>query len=588
VSDEKQASTWQRVCPSAAWQHPTLRSIAAYLDHPDTQSALRGHELARTYPGDVVSRLFELGLGEVLAGEPGGAGALQTYHHSFAVLERLASASGSLGIIIGVNVLALGTVCMGAQAPLRQRICADLGQGRMCAIVLSEWARGSDLRSTQSRAEPGVLDAQGAFTVVPAGGTPTHYRITGTKDLINGGRTNHWLITLVRVDGEDSPGGLTLLAVPRDQSVVVTRRWTTLPAPAADISSIEYAGTVVPAENLVGAVGGGLRLVMYRVARARGGISVLAAGTTHRAVQLTEDYLHSRELHGQALYKYPALVEHMHRLEAIDLAVASLSAKTALAMSSPRIEPAYITAVAKLACCSWAERAVDEGRRVLSSRALLEEEPFTRLVRDVLLYSVFDGTRHVVLAQLAKYVRQLVDPKESPADVLLRDAVGQDPVRWHDAPLPRLARPTVPALAAHLDWLADHAGRCQSVAAALGQLAHHLETAIGTLVAQGRWKDQALAFPAAEAATHLEMGAALLGFGHGPCRDALGLPEVAASRAHDDLLVDTGAAMLGMAAAELLLQLNPDTAPALTPVMGCLAQAHADALQAVIQTYPRR
>ena len=77
----------------------------------------------------------------------------------------------------------------------------------------------------------------------------------------------------------------------------MTKQWCTLPAPAADISSIVYENTVVSADNVVGSVGGGMRLVMHRMARVRAGISALAAGTTHEAVCVTEDYLHTRQIH---------------------------------------------------------------------------------------------------------------------------------------------------------------------------------------------------------------------------------------------------------------------------------------------------
>jgi hypothetical protein len=385
---------------------------------------------------------------------------------------------------------------------------------------------------------------------VPTSGAeaPTHYRITGTKDLINGGGSNTWLITLVSVEGGDGARGLSLLAVRRDETVSVTRQWTTLPTPAADIASVRFSGTVVAADHVVGRIGSGHRLVMHRLARSRGGISALAAGTTAQAVKLTDDYLHHREIHGRPLWAYPALIGHIHRLEAIDLAVACLCAKTELVMSSPELEPAYMTAVAKLSCCQWAERAVDEGRQLMSARALLEQSPYTRLVRDVLLFSVFDGSRHVILAQLSKYVGQLITPADEPADVLLRSALEGPPIGWREASLPCLARPTVPDLGQHLDWLADKAGQCKPVSVALSRVAHLVKAQIAEWVASGCWKDQTVAFGASQAVADLEMGAALLGFGHAPCRAALGLPAMTQD-GHDDARVDTAASMLGMAAA---------------------------------------
>ena len=214
LSAERTISTVQRVSPSPAWRHPRLQAIAAYLNRPDTAAALRVHERERTYPTEVLEDLFELGLGELLAGPAESEDTAPSYHHSFALLERLGAASGSLGITIGINVLAFGTVCMGGNAALRTALAQAIRRGEQCSLVLTEWDQGSDLRGTQAQAESGVLDAEGAFVPVTEDQRPTHYRVTGTKDLINGGRVNRWLITLARVYGGQNAGGLTLLAIP--------------------------------------------------------------------------------------------------------------------------------------------------------------------------------------------------------------------------------------------------------------------------------------------------------------------------------------------------------------------------------------
>jgi alkylation response protein AidB-like acyl-CoA dehydrogenase len=564
-------------------------AISALLDRSDTRAALHRHDIDRTFPADVVAQLHDLGLGELLAGEGEGPESIATYFHRQALLERVSAASGSLGIVVGVNALSLGTLQMGAEDALRARVLADVRAGARCSLVLTEWNHGSDLRATETRATPGTLAADGVFC--PSTDPPTHYRIDGTKDLINGGSTNEYLLTVARVEGGDHRGGLTLFAIRRDQTVRVERRWTTLPAPAADICSIAFSGTIVPAASVIGEVGGALRLIMQNMARARGGVGALAVGTTHRAMALTQVYLDERTVHGRPLHAFPALVEHMATLEALDLAIACLANKVAALVSTPAIDPAYYTAVAKLSCCTWAEKAVDEGRRVFSARALVEQEPYTRLVRDVLLYSVFDGTRHVILAQICKYAKRLVDDLDADgahhAHHALRAAYAAEPTPWSALPVPNLSRPTVLPLAAHLRWLASTATRCAPAAAAVAEIGRRLCTAMAQRVADGGWGDQAVAFAAGEAAAHLETAAAMLELGHAPCRHALGIADKHASRDHDDLLVTLGLATLGQAAANLILRVDPSAAQTLANPVGALARARAQALTALQQTFPR-
>jgi len=587
-------STWQRVCPNQVWAHPTLTQIAEYLARPETLDSLSAHDVARTYPAGVVARLFELGLGALLAGDGDGDFSIATTFHRQALLERAGAASGSLGIIIGVNPLALGVLYLGENASLQDRILADVRAGQQCSLVLTELNHGSDLRRTETEAVPGTLSEAGLFVPLSDGNEqPTHYRLHGDKDLINGGAVNAWLITLARVSASGPRGGMTLFALPRDETIRVSERWTTLPAPASDISSIALVNTIVPAEHVIGSVGGGLRLVMQTLTRARGGVGALAAGTSHRAAVLTADYLHNRTIHGRPLVDLPVLVEHLLELEAIDLAVACQANKGAAVLNSPEIEPAYYTAITKLGCSYWAEHAVDEGRRVFSARALLEEEPYTRLVRDAPLYSVFDGTRHVILSHLAKYVRVLTEDGDGPlaADVL-GAAYLADPLASTAHSAPNLSRPTVLPLGDHFEWLADKATTCTAAATALARLSRVLISEMARRIADGGWKSQTVAFAGAEAVAHLEMAAALIELGHAPCRAALGIPEKHQALTHDDLLVSAGVAILGTAAAGLVLRMSadpePDAGAALAAVVGDLARQRDAALNAFIATFPRR
>src|SRR6185503_2257377 len=98
---------------------------------------------------------------------------------------------------------------------------------------------------------------------------------------------------------------------------------------------------------------------------------------------------------------------------------------------------AHYTAVAKLACCRLAEEAVDEGRRVLGARALLAAHPYSQLVRDILLYGIFDGTSHLMLEQIQWRLAQESARPERDADTLsmLREIYGAPP-----APLPAILR----------------------------------------------------------------------------------------------------------------------------------------------------
>ena len=78
--------------------------------------------------------------------------------------------------------------------------------------------------------------------------------------------------------------------------------------------------------------------------------------------------------------------------------------RTVALMNSVGEGASVYTAVAKAIATEYAEEGVREGQRVLGARSLLKEHPYERLMRDVVLYGVFDGTSHVMLQELAQRV----------------------------------------------------------------------------------------------------------------------------------------------------------------------------------------
>lgn len=401
-------TAWERLCPWAL-DAERLQALARAVDAP--AASLEADEEAATYPRAAVAALQRAGLGRVLAHDAADPGA--TTLPLLGALNVLTSRrSGSLGITVGVNSLALLPVHLAASDELLARVGQRVRGGAFVSMLLTELAHGSNLLRNEVRAERGVLGATGEFVAVPEGAACTHYRLTGDKDLINGGREHALLVTLARTrasttcEGEPASAlsalsDFTLLVVERDASTTPLPRWSTLPMHAADISGVRFEGTVVPATAVVGREGAGFKVVRRTLTVSRGGIAALAAGTTARAAELARAYARRRDVYGGPILQLGPIAEHLMRVEALERVVAALSLHAAGAINAHGVGAAAATAAAKVAACALAEEAVREGARLLGGRALLAELPYARLLRDVLLYGVFDGTSHVVLDELA-------------------------------------------------------------------------------------------------------------------------------------------------------------------------------------------
>ncbi|MBB6122872.1 alkylation response protein AidB-like acyl-CoA dehydrogenase [Sphingobium subterraneum] len=396
-------AAWFRYSPWPLSAHPIERMSDA-LDTPEVSASLLRDEREGRYPDTALRALHTAGLGKFLVDGSGGpAGA--SYPEVTALICMLAQRSGSLGITVGVNVLALLPIYLAADPALSADVFAGVRAGQFLSLLLTELTSGSDLLGGQLTAVP-VRDGNQEIS---------RYCLTGAKDLINGGTHHDLLVTLARtrcdrLSDRRSPmeemGDFTLFVVPRGDATVTADRWRTLPAPAADIAGVSFVDAIVGVDRVIGREGEGFPIIRRTLTCSRGGIAALSSGTISRARQLASVYAREKFLYGRPIAALLPIAEHLLALEALDRLVAAISIHAVAAVNMLGPGAAAATAAAKSAGCALAEEGVREGARILGARALLADLPYAQLSRDILLYSVFDGTSHVVEEELATHVER--------------------------------------------------------------------------------------------------------------------------------------------------------------------------------------
>lgn len=529
----EETTAWERLCPWPGLEVVRLDALRAALDAPAVAASLLEAEASGTYPHVAVEALQAAGLGRVLVHDEAAPG--DTSLPLLAALNVLTSRRcGTLGITVGVNSLALLSVHLAADADLLRRVGERVRGGAFASMLLTELSHGSNLLRNQVTAERGVFDEASGFVAVPDGAPCTHYRLEGEKDLINGATEHALLVTLARTRastaGETALQRLsdfTMFVVERDATTTPLPRWATLPMRGADIAGLRFEGTVVPASAALGREGTGFKVVRRTLTVSRGGIAALAAGTTARAAELARGYARRRDVYGGPILTLGPIAEHLMRVEALERVVACLSLHGAAAVNAHGVGAAAATASAKVAACALAEEAVREGARLLGGRALLDELPYARLLRDVLLYAVFDGTSHVVLDELASvadgeaFRRARGEPPSLDPLAALRATYGAAP-----APLvPRLRAPssswTLP-LPETLAALAALPG--EQALGGLAGAADALLAVVARLREDERWQlDSGLRFLAAELYAELEGLTAAAALADADRRAALGI-----------------------------------------------------------------
>ena len=499
--------TWQRFVPQSSWVSGPLTAIARELGEARTRAELDSCEREGRYPAEVAARLDRLGFAALFDG-----GVCTTTCHIQSLNAIAAQESGSLAVSLGITGLALLPAYLAGTPEQLARIATRVAAGARAAMLLSEQATGSNLAGTQTVAE---RDGDG-------------YRLTGEKQLINLVRRADLWMTLARTAPPaagplGATAGLSLFLVEPGDGVELLPRISTLPVPAADIGGARFRAARVPAGALIGAEGDGFRIVQAALTLSRGGIAAFASGTSSRAAGLAFAYAGERAPFGEPIARLDAIADHLVRMAALDLACACIALKAAAAANALGPRAGYHTAVAKLVACDLAERAVAEGRAVLGARALLTELPYQQVVKDAILYGVFDGTRHVMLDHLVWRVRQMVRGGEE-ASTHIYDV----------APAPlveasrRRGRPWLPRPAAVAAELADGAVD----AAPLAEGARALESAAAALPAEPL-AEQSTGFAIAGAWAELEAAIATCELADPARRARLGMPPAPPARLDD-------------------------------------------------------
>lgn len=376
------------LAPAPWGETQPLRELARVIADPQIDAELRRCELDREYPASTVAALRAAGVPAVW-GEPATGPRLL----ELCTLNAVSAASNaSLAITLGVTSLALLPVLAGGDRDQQATMISRARDGALAALLLTEREHGSDLLANEMRAD----------AVSPAG-----YRLHGEKHLINGGAEHPIFVVLARTRAPTTRlravDDFSLFWLERDTpGVEAYERVATLSAPAADISCVRFRDVAVPASQRIGREGAGFSIMQRALAISRGGVSCLAAGTSSAAVALASRHLLARTLYDQSSLALEPVAEHVLHCAAGDVLATALAIKQAVACNAWGPGAGYYTAIAKVGVCDLAERAVRDGAAALGAHALTMDRPFHALLRDVWLFGVFDGTRHVMLDSIQR------------------------------------------------------------------------------------------------------------------------------------------------------------------------------------------
>ncbi|MBA3655578.1 MAG: acyl-CoA dehydrogenase family protein [Actinobacteria bacterium] len=357
-----------------------VRDFAESEIAPHAEAWDRDH----TFPVDAVLAMGELGLfGLPFPEEYGGSNA--DFTTLCLAIEELARVDSSMAITLsaGVGLGANPIFRFGTEAQ-RQQWLPDLCAGRrLGAFGLTEPDAGSDAGATRTRAQRDgdewVIDGAKAF--ITNSGTEITSLITVTA------RTNSGISAIVVPAGTP---GLTVEPPYRKMG------WH-----ASDTHGLLFDGCRVPADNLLGDEGAGLRQFLAILDDGRVAIAALAVGLAQACLEHSVAYAKERQAFGGPIGRNQAVAFKCADLEVMVETARLLTYKAAWLKDNGRPFK-QAAALAKLHATEAAVTATREATQIFGGYGFIDETPVSRFYRDAKILEIGEGTSEIQRLVIAR------------------------------------------------------------------------------------------------------------------------------------------------------------------------------------------
>ena len=354
----------------------TVMSFAA------EEIAPRADEIDRTnvFPRDLWPRMGELGLhGITVEDEYGGAG-MGYLEHCVAV-EEVSRASASVGLSYGAH----SNLCVnqirrnGTEAQKQRYLPALLSGEHVGALAMSEPGAGSDVVGMRTRAEQ----------------KGDRFILNGTKMWITNGPEADVLVVYAKTDPEAGSRGITAFLIERDfKGFSTAQKLDKLGMRGSDTSELVFQDCEVPAENAMGGVNGGVRVLMSGLDYERLVLAAGPLGIMQACMDVVVPYVHDRKQFGEPIGSFQLMQGKL--ADMYTTMNASRAYVYAVAKAADRGETTRKDAAgAILYAAEKATWMALEAIQCLGGTGYVNESPTGRLLRDAKLYEIGAGTSEI-------------------------------------------------------------------------------------------------------------------------------------------------------------------------------------------------
>ena len=335
---------------------------------------------SNAFPRDLWPQMGELGLhGITVAEEYDGVGLGYLVH--VLVMEQVSRASASVGLSYGAHSnLCINQIHRHGTPDQKTRYLPDLVSGKhVGALAMSEPGAGSDVVSMR-------------LTAVREG---DHFMLNGNKMWITNGPDADTFVIYAKTDPAAGAKGISAFIVEAGTPGFTTaQKLDKLGMRGSSTCELVFDNCPVPAENLLGTLHGGARVLMSGLDYERVVLAAGPLGIMQACMDVVLPYVRERKQFGQAIGEFQLvqgkLADMYTRLASSRALVYSVASACDKGHTSRKDCAAAILFAAENAT----QMALD-AIQLLGGNGYINEYPTGRLLRDAKLYEIGAGTSEI-------------------------------------------------------------------------------------------------------------------------------------------------------------------------------------------------